>query len=185
MRDMHEQRSHTDVKPANIMLSWQDGPLQIWLVDFASSRLHQEGEHSAASICPVTAHIYMLSMSLLCTNKQIKAVYVVQAMSAQECLPSCLFVCLRAVLAWHACLLVISRCVSISEIQRSVSAEHLRNGAYTASYASPQLIQHMGSGQMPAMNDVANDIWALGAVLFELSVSAESSWRSSHVWSQT
>lgn len=91
-------------------------------------------------------------------------------------LPHCLFVCLRAVLAWHACLLVISRCVSISEIQRSVSAEHLRNGAYTASYASPQLIQHMGSGQMPAMNDVANDIWALGAVLFELSVSAESSW---------
>ena len=49
--------------------------------------------------------------------------------------------------------------------QRGVIAVHLRNGAYTPSYASPQVIEHMhmGSGHMPALDDVANDIWALGA----------------------
>lgn len=57
-----------------------------------------------------------------------------------------------------------------------MSAEYLRNGAFTPSYASPQLIQHVGSGRMPVMDDVANDMWALGAVLFELSTSTERGW---------
>ena len=50
------------------------------------------------------------------------------------------------------------------------------SGAYTPSYAFLHLVEHMGLGQMPAMNYLANDIWALGAVLFELSMSAESGW---------
>lgn len=123
-------------------------------------------------------------MFLLCTNKQI------HKQADQRCLccrvshvstgapillPHCLSVCLRAPLAWRTCLQNTGWFVAMSQ-QRSVSAEHLRNGAYTPSYASPQLLEHMGSGHMPAMNDVANDIWALGAVLFELSASAEPSW---------
>ena len=49
MRDMHEHRSHRDVKPANIMLYWQGGQVDVMLIDFAGSRPHGEGEYGLDS----------------------------------------------------------------------------------------------------------------------------------------
>ena len=74
---MHDKRSDGDFKPANIMLSWQDGPLQVWLEHFASTHLnvsnilalpHQSAEEGAyaftrvhrsgnKALVPVCVHI--------------------------------------------------------------------------------------------------------------------------------
>ena len=51
------------------------------------------------------------------------------------------------------------------------SADHLLNGAFTASYASPQLIE-----QVKAMADAPMTDWAIGAVLFQLLSSTERQW---------
>ena len=45
LQDLHLQRSHRDIKPANLMLSgWIKGKVNLTLVDWASSRLHSQGE---------------------------------------------------------------------------------------------------------------------------------------------
>ncbi len=45
LKDLHVDRSHRDLKPANLMLpGWRDGKVKLRLVDWASSRLHSDGE---------------------------------------------------------------------------------------------------------------------------------------------
>jgi len=54
-----------------------------------------------------------------------------------------------------------------------VSAEHLLNGAYTASHAAPQLIRYYGR-DAKAMLDNPNDIWAAATVIYQVVTSAVS-----------
>ena len=100
-------------------------------------------------------------------------------MSCSSCLSVCLSVCLSSLV--HLCLpaayVGLPVCESTTAQTRSVHAEHLRNGALTPIYASPTLIQYLDSEQMPVMNDMANDTWAMGAVLFELAMSVEGEWK--------
>ena len=44
---IHKERSHRDLKSGNVVVSGWDGrgALKVNLVDWASSRLHTEGEH--------------------------------------------------------------------------------------------------------------------------------------------
>lgn len=53
----------------------------------------------------------------------------------------------------------------------SVSAGHLLNAAYTASYAAPQLVRYYGR-KVTAMLDKPNDIWAAAAVIYQVVTSA-------------
>ncbi len=53
----------------------------------------------------------------------------------------------------------------------SVSAGHLLNAAYTASYAAPQLIRFYGR-LAKAMLDNPNDIWAAATVIYQVVTSA-------------
>lgn len=45
LNDVHEQRSHRDIKAGNVMVSAWDSPnhLKLHLIDWANSRLHDEG----------------------------------------------------------------------------------------------------------------------------------------------
>ena len=49
--DLHEERSHRDIKPHNIMAVWGDGGVALRLIDFANSRLHTEGRQSDPPSC--------------------------------------------------------------------------------------------------------------------------------------
>ncbi len=53
----------------------------------------------------------------------------------------------------------------------TVSAGHLLNAAYTASYAAPQLIRYYGR-LVKAMLDNPNDIWAAATVIYQVVTSA-------------
>jgi len=54
--DLHEERSHRDIKPHNIMAVWGDGGVALRLIDFANSRLHSEGRQSDSPSCLYTAY---------------------------------------------------------------------------------------------------------------------------------
>ena len=46
------ERSHRDIKPANLMLSgWREGKVNLTLVDWASSRLHTQGDLLPSACC--------------------------------------------------------------------------------------------------------------------------------------
>ena len=96
------------------------------------------------------------------------------AMSSRSCLSVCLSGLLACQLHRPTCLCA---CDSMRLQPGGVHAEHLRNGAFTPTYASPMLIQYLGSRQLPVMNDMANDVWAMGVVLFELIMSTEGVWK--------
>ena len=44
LSDVHERRSHRDLKAGNVMVSgWDTAQLKIYLIDWANSRKHSEG----------------------------------------------------------------------------------------------------------------------------------------------
>jgi len=46
LHDVHKgRRSHRDIKPQNIMVSWKNGKVTVHLIDWAGSRLDSEGRH--------------------------------------------------------------------------------------------------------------------------------------------
>ena len=49
--NLHEERSHRDLKPHNVMAVWTDGGVALRLIDFANSRLHSEGTLSDSPAC--------------------------------------------------------------------------------------------------------------------------------------
>lgn len=48
--DLHEERSHRDIKPHNIMAVWGEGRLALCLIDFANGSLHTEGRQPDSPI---------------------------------------------------------------------------------------------------------------------------------------
>lgn len=49
--DLHQERSHRDIKAGNVMVSgWGSGQgLRMHLIDWANSRLHTEGQLTCSS----------------------------------------------------------------------------------------------------------------------------------------
>ena len=64
LTDVHEQRSHRDIKAGNVIVSgWGSGnELKIHLIDWANSRLHEEGKPTSA---PFPALRLLPSLELL------------------------------------------------------------------------------------------------------------------------
>lgn len=48
LEDVHKERSHRDIKAGNVMVSgWDSGQeLKLHLIDWANSRLHDEGQQT-------------------------------------------------------------------------------------------------------------------------------------------
>lgn len=63
LADLHKERSHRDINPANILVVQRQGRVVVKLVDFAASRLHSEGnpqilagtEYKCSVSCNITA----------------------------------------------------------------------------------------------------------------------------------
>ena len=88
--------------------------------------------------------------------------------------------CLSVCLSWlPACQLHRLTCLDACDSPhfRKCACRALEEWSIHAAYASPMLIQYLGSRQMPVMNDMANDIWAVGVVLFQLIMSTEGVWK--------
>lgn len=64
MLDMHSYRSHRDVKPANVMVSWQGGQVLVTLIDFAGSRLHHQGKDlaSVTTLCGLVSALHHIAL---------------------------------------------------------------------------------------------------------------------------
>ena len=50
LADLHQHRSHRDLKPQNIMVAEKRGKVSVTLIDFASSRLNHESKRLSAAV---------------------------------------------------------------------------------------------------------------------------------------
>ena len=145
-------RSHRDIKPHNIVVSWKDGKVTVSLIDWAGSRLESECKHpihTRFDMCLLLA--YPSTNTLIC--KAFMHVWHLRERMHDE-----------------AC-----ECHTLKDMSchdaASVCAGHLLKAAYTASYAAPQLIRYYGK-LVKAMLDTPNDIWAAAAVIYQVVTSA-------------
>ena len=72
--NLHQERSHRDMKAGNVMVSGWDNPtgLRIHLIDWANSRLHSEGKEERTVdkfVCILLLQILLRQQCLsLCIN---------------------------------------------------------------------------------------------------------------------
>lgn len=50
LADLHQHRSHRDLKPQNIMVAQKSGRVSVTLIDFAGSRLHEQGKRLSTAV---------------------------------------------------------------------------------------------------------------------------------------
>ena len=126
LHDVHKGgRSHRDIKPHNIMVSWKNGKVTVSLIDWAGSRLDSECKHpvhTCFDMCLLFA--YHSTNNLIC-KAFMHVWHLHERMHDQAC----------------ECHIVKDINVAVM-MQQDVSAGHLLNAAYTASYAAPQLIRY-------------------------------------------
>ena len=48
---------------------------------------------------------------------------------------------------------------------------------FTAQYASPELLPHLGELECPHMADLPNELWAIGAMVAQVFACATPGWR--------
>ena len=66
LEDVHKERSHRDIKAGNVMVSgWSSGQeLKLHLIDWANSRLHDEGQYRYSLL----VNVHRLGQQQLCSG---------------------------------------------------------------------------------------------------------------------
>lgn len=107
------------------------------------------------------------ALDILIANRKMENKHYNSGSLSSKRLGTCMLPCVRQGLCWlyHV---VDTTCADIAG---------LRNECFTPLYASPELLQRVGS-TCPHMADRPNDLWALGVMLHGIFTCASPNWQS-------